>query len=74
LLWCYYAAQIVFLGAEFTRVTTLSNGGRDFAPLDKPLERVRLAHVPARPGTPRPKRKRTAAAAVCAGEEDGADD
>ena len=47
LLWCYYAAQIVFLGAEFTRVTTLSNGGRDFAPLDKPLERVRLAHVPA---------------------------
>ena len=46
LLWCYYAAQIVFLGAEFTRVTTLSNGGRDFSPLDKPLERVRLAHVP----------------------------
>ncbi|MEJ1974231.1 MAG: YihY/virulence factor BrkB family protein [Lacunisphaera sp.] len=46
LLWCYYAAQIVFLGAEFTRVTTLSNGGRDFKPLDKPLERVRLAHVP----------------------------
>jgi hypothetical protein len=36
----------VFLGAEFTRVTTLSNGGRDFGPLDKPLERVRLAHVP----------------------------
>ena len=46
LLWCYYAAQIVFLGAEFTRVTTMSNGGRDFSPLDKPLERVRLAHVP----------------------------
>lgn len=33
LLWCYYAAQIVFLGAEFTRVTALSKGGRDFAPL-----------------------------------------
>lgn len=47
LLWCYYAAQIVFLGAEFTRVTTLSKGGRDFSPLDRPLERVRLAHVPA---------------------------
>lgn len=46
LLWCYYAAQIVFLGAEFTRVTTLSNGGRDFSPLDKPLEKIRLAHVP----------------------------
>jgi membrane protein len=46
LLWCYYAAQIVFLGAEFTRVTTLSNGGRDFSGLEKPLERVRLAHVP----------------------------
>ncbi len=46
LLWCYYAAQIVFLGAEFTRVTTLSRGGRDFSTLDEPLERVRLAHVP----------------------------
>jgi membrane protein len=46
LLWCYYAAQIVFLGAEFTRVTTLSRGGRDFSPLEQPLERVRLAHVP----------------------------
>jgi len=33
LLWCYYAAQIVFLGAVFTRVTALSNGGRDFAAL-----------------------------------------
>ena len=33
LLWSYYAAQIVFLGAEFTRITALSNGGRDFAPL-----------------------------------------
>jgi membrane protein len=32
LLWCYYAAQIVFFGAEFTRVTALSKGGRDFAP------------------------------------------
>jgi membrane protein len=28
LLWCYYAAQIVFLGAEFTRVYSLSEGGR----------------------------------------------
>jgi membrane protein len=35
LLWCYYAAQIVFLGAEFTRVTALSDGGRDFTPLTK---------------------------------------
>jgi len=47
LLWCYYASQIVFLGAEFTRVTTLSRGGRDFSTLEQPLERVRLAHVPA---------------------------
>lgn len=46
LLWCYYASQIVFLGAEFTRVTTLSRGGRDFTALEEPLERVRLAHVP----------------------------
>ena len=38
LLWCYYAAQIVFLGAEFTRVTALSNGGRDFALLAEPKE------------------------------------
>ncbi len=36
LLWCYYAAQIVFFGAEFTRVTALSNGGRDFTPFAEP--------------------------------------
>jgi membrane protein len=41
LLWCYYAAQIVFLGAEFTRVTALSDGGRDFTPLTEPAERSR---------------------------------
>lgn len=46
LLWCYYASQIVFLGAEFTRVTAISRGGRDFSALELPLERVRLAHVP----------------------------
>jgi membrane protein len=40
LLWCYYAAQIVFLGAEFTRVTALSNGGRDFGPLDEDEKRT----------------------------------
>jgi membrane protein len=38
LLWCYYAAQIVFFGAEFTRVTALSNGGRDFTPFAAPAE------------------------------------
>jgi len=38
LLWCYYAAQIVFFGAEFTRVTALSNGGRDFTPFAAPRE------------------------------------
>lgn len=38
LLWCYYAAQIVFFGAEFTRVTALSNGGRDFTPFAQPRE------------------------------------
>lgn len=41
LLWSYYAAQIVFLGAEFTRVTALSNGGRDFSPFQRPNERSR---------------------------------
>ena len=41
LLWCYYAAQIVFFGAEFTRVTALSNGGRDFTPFSNPAERGR---------------------------------
>ncbi len=41
LLWCYYAAQIVFLGAEFTRVTALSDGGRDFSPLEEKDERSR---------------------------------
>ena len=38
LLWCYYAAQIVFFGAEFTRVTALSNGGRDFTPFAQPVQ------------------------------------
>jgi len=41
LLWCYYAAQIVFFGAEFTRITALSNGGRDFSPLAEPKEHSR---------------------------------
>ena len=41
LLWCYYAAQIVFLGAEFTRVASMSRGGRDFSPLEAKGERVR---------------------------------
>ncbi len=39
LLWCYYAAQIVFLGAEFTRVTSLSHGGRDFSALETDARR-----------------------------------
>lgn len=41
LIWCYYAAQIVFLGAEFTRITSRSDGGRDFARLDEPVEQRR---------------------------------
>jgi membrane protein len=41
LLWCYYAGQIVFIGAEFTRVASLSNGGRDFTRLSSPAERKR---------------------------------
>lgn len=28
LLWCYYAGQILFIGAEFTRVHALTEGGR----------------------------------------------
>ncbi|WP_438481255.1 YihY/virulence factor BrkB family protein [Oleiharenicola lentus] len=43
LLWCYYAAQILFLGAEFTRVTARSHGGRDFTELEKPSELKRSA-------------------------------
>jgi membrane protein len=39
LLWCYYAAQIIFFGAEFTRVTDLSDGGRDFSKVDRPVRR-----------------------------------
>ncbi len=39
LLWCYYAAQIIFFGAEFTRITDLSDGGRDFSALDRPVRR-----------------------------------
>lgn len=45
LLWSYYAAQIVFLGAEFTRVTTLSDGGRNFSRLNRPEERVRISRT-----------------------------
>jgi len=41
LLWCYYAAQIVFFGAEFTRVTALTDGGRDFTPFSEPVQRSR---------------------------------
>lgn len=40
LLWCYYASQIVFLGAEFTRITSRSDGGRDFTPLETPAEQA----------------------------------
>jgi len=40
---CYYAAQIVFLGAEFTRVTALSKGGRDFTALTEPEQKERAA-------------------------------
>src|SRR5690606_26980133 len=32
LLWCYYAAQILFFGAEFTRVHADSDGGRRLLP------------------------------------------
>jgi len=38
LLWCYYSSQIVFLGVEFTRVTLLSDGGRNFSALSAPGE------------------------------------
>ncbi len=41
LLWCYYAAQIVFFGAEFTRITAMSEEGRNFAPLQAAGERSR---------------------------------
>jgi membrane protein len=41
LLWSYYAAQIVFLGVQFTRIATLSHGGRDFTPFSSPAEQVR---------------------------------
>lgn len=33
LIWCYYAAQILFFGAEFTRVHAVTRGGR--VPLPK---------------------------------------
>ena len=32
LIWCYYAAQIMFFGAEFTRVHALTEGGRKALP------------------------------------------
>jgi membrane protein len=39
LLWCYYAAQIIFFGAEFTRVSDLSEGGRNFEKLNDTVPR-----------------------------------
>jgi membrane protein len=39
LLWCYYAAQVFFLGAEFTWITALSNGGRDFTVIERAREK-----------------------------------
>lgn len=39
LLWCYYAAQIIFFGAEFTRVTDMSDGGRDYSKLHRRVHR-----------------------------------
>lgn len=55
LVWCYYAAQIVFLGAEFTRITAMSNGGRDFSFLEAKSQHVRQSRQPAsrREGAPR---------------------
>lgn len=38
LLWCYYAAQILFLGAEFTRVHAITDGGRRPLPPDPPAQ------------------------------------
>lgn len=41
LLWCYYASQIIFFGAEFTRITSMSDEGRDFTPLQATGEQNR---------------------------------
>jgi membrane protein len=43
LVWVYYSAQVILLGAEFTRVTALSQGGRDFSALDDVGEKTRSA-------------------------------
>jgi membrane protein len=40
LIWSYYAAQIVFLGAEFTRVHSLTLAGRDPHALDQEKPRT----------------------------------
>ena len=37
LLWCYYAGQILFVGAEFTRVHAGTRGGRIPLPEEAPL-------------------------------------
>lgn len=41
LLWCYYAAQILFLGAEFTRVHAWTEGGRKPLEISPPPPRLR---------------------------------
>jgi membrane protein len=45
LLWCYYAAQIVFLGAEFTRIHARTHGGR--TALEPDLRPPKQEHEPA---------------------------
>lgn len=47
LLWCYYAAQIVFFGAEFTRLAAVTDEGRNLA-LAETMGSTPTAEPPAR--------------------------
>jgi membrane protein len=61
LVWVYYSSQIILLGAEFTRVSTLKRGARiEPSPHAVRIEQAAAAVTPARvqAATPEPARFR----------------
>lgn len=55
LIWTYYAAQILFLGAEFTRIHTLTRGGRDREALATEKPRTHSAQYDSRAAQASPR-------------------
>jgi len=57
LIWSYYAGQIVFVGAEFTRVRALTDGGRHPEALDDEKPRTDSSQRGAGPARTRKRRE-----------------